>query len=398
MNAFGRRYEQLRVGDAATLERTVTEDDVRRFVALTGDDNPLHVDRRYAETTPFKDVVVHGMLGASFLSTVIGTRLPGPGALWVAQSLEFLLPVRLGDRLRVTATVTAKHERERLLDLATVIENQERQPVLRGKGTVRVLPEPEPPPAAEGERLRVALVTGGAGGIGRAVCRRLVRDGWRVAVGHRSDPERARQLVEELGAGGGEAAAVGADLAEEGGARALVEATAARFGGLGLLVLAAAPPIAPAPFEVARWADVQRHLDVQVRSAFLLAQEALPHLRAHPHGKLVAVSSQAGEGAPPPRWTAYAVAKAALAALVRGLAQELGPLGITANCVAPGMTDTALVGSIPEKVRLMVARQAPLRRLAAPEDVAGAVAWLASPEADYVTGETVHVNGGQVMR
>jgi 3-oxoacyl-[acyl-carrier protein] reductase len=91
------------------------------------------------------------------------------------------------------------------------------------------------------------------------------------------------------------------------------------------------------------------------------------------------------------------VAKAALAALARSLAVELGPAGITVNCVAPGMTDTALVGDLPEKQRLLIARAAPLRRLALPEDVAAAVAFLVSPDAGYITGETIRVNGGQVM-
>ena len=84
------------------MVKRITEDDIRKFVEITGDNNPLHVDKKFAKTTPFKDIVVHGMLGASFISTVIGTKLPGTGALWVAQSLEFLLPVRLGDELTVT--------------------------------------------------------------------------------------------------------------------------------------------------------------------------------------------------------------------------------------------------------------------------------------------------------
>jgi 3-oxoacyl-[acyl-carrier protein] reductase len=132
-------FDAIKVGDSRSLKRTITEADVRRFVEMTGDDNPLHVDRAYAEATSFKDIVVHGMLGASFISTIIGTQLPGPGALWIAQSLEFLLPVRLGDSLTVTATVTAKHERDRLLELETTIVNQTGQVVLTGAGKVKVL-------------------------------------------------------------------------------------------------------------------------------------------------------------------------------------------------------------------------------------------------------------------
>jgi len=90
------------------------------------------------------------------------------------------------------------------------------------------------------------------------------------------------------------------------------------------------------------------------------------------------------------------VGKAALATLARSLAVELGPAGITVNCVSPGMTDTALVADIPEKARLVLARQAPLRRLAEPADVADAVAFLVSPGAGYITGETIRVNGGRI--
>src|SRR6185312_1908690 len=110
-------FDAIKVGDTRTLTRTIGEADVRRFVEMTGDDNPLHVDRAFAEATSFRDVVVHGMLGASFISTVIGTQLPGPGALWVSQSMEFLSPVRLGDPITVTCTVTAKHAPEPLLEV-----------------------------------------------------------------------------------------------------------------------------------------------------------------------------------------------------------------------------------------------------------------------------------------
>src|ERR1700759_4803645 len=132
-------FDAISVGDTRTLVREIGEADVRRFVEMTGDDNPLHVDRAFAETTSFREIVVHGMLGASFISTIIGTQLPGPGALWVSQNLEFLLPVRLGDTLRVSATVIAKHARDQLLELETTIVNQSGQTVLSGAGKVKVL-------------------------------------------------------------------------------------------------------------------------------------------------------------------------------------------------------------------------------------------------------------------
>jgi 3-oxoacyl-[acyl-carrier protein] reductase len=390
-------FDQIQVGDTATLTRAIGPDEVRRFVELTGDDNPLHVSRAYAETTPFKDIVVHGMLGASFLSTVIGTQLPGEGALWISQTLDFLLPVRLGDVLTVTCVVEKKHDRERLLDLSARIENQSGQVVLSGKGVVKLLARPQPA-APRPERSKVALVVGGAGGIGRAICRRLARDGYQVVVAYRGSEDRAQEVVREIAAARGEALAMKADVTDEAAVSALVQGAARRFSGLGVVVFAATAPILPAPFEDLTWEAMRKHLDVQLKGAFLLAKACVPVMRAQGYGKIVHVGSQAADGEPTPKWTAYAVAKSALATFTRSLAAELGPAGITVNAVSPGMTETALVGDVPEKARLVLARQTPLRRLATPEDVAGAVAYLASPDADYVTGETLRVNGGQVMR
>ncbi len=112
-----KKYSEINVGDKETLSHTITKSDIEKFVQLTGDDNRLHVDEKFASTTQFKKPVVHGMLGASFISTIIGTKLPGDGALWFSQSLEFLLPVRIGDALTVTAEVLKKNDKEQIIEL-----------------------------------------------------------------------------------------------------------------------------------------------------------------------------------------------------------------------------------------------------------------------------------------
>jgi 3-oxoacyl-[acyl-carrier protein] reductase len=395
MSGVRRSYESIEVGEEASLVRTITADDVRRFADLTGDDNPLHLDRAYAEATPYKDIVVHGMLGASLLSTLIGTRLPGEGAVWVAQAFEFLGPVRLDDTLTVTVTVTRKHDRERLLEMEARIVNQRHVVVLSGKGTVKVAAPPtaaaEPPPA----RPMVALVTGGAGGIGRAVCRPRAHEGYTVVLGYRSHEARASEIVAEIEAAGGTAMAARLDVTDAAAVEALATSTIRRFGGIGAVVHAASPAIAPARFEELEWPAIAEHLDTGVRGALALAKACVPPMRAQGFGRIVVITSGELDGPPTPGWTAYAVGKAALATFARSLAVELGPSGITVNCVSPGMTDTALIGDLSEKARLILARKAPLRRLARPEDVAEAVSFLVSPRADYITGETLRVNGGQ---
>src|SRR5665647_2765149 len=104
------KYEEISIGMKESLTHQVTQSDIEKFVDLTGDDNKLHVDKAFAATTSFKKPVVHGMIGASFISTIIGTKLPGDGALWFSQTLEFLLPVRVGDQLQVVAEVVKKND------------------------------------------------------------------------------------------------------------------------------------------------------------------------------------------------------------------------------------------------------------------------------------------------
>jgi len=393
-------FDALKVGDTRQLTKTITEADIRRFVEMSGDDNPLHVDRAFATETAFKDIVVHGMLGASFISTVIGTKLPGPGALWVSQTLDFLLPVRLGDVLTVSCTILKKHERERLLELDARIVNQHQQLVLQGQGKVKLLaPKPAAAAATPAAGLsRVAIVTGGAGGIGEAICRRLAADGHAVVLNYHASRERAHRIVEEIVATGGKALAVAADVATPEGVETLVARAAAEFGPVGVLVNNASPRINPKALDELGWDDIQRHLDVQLKGAFLMTRACLPAMADRRQGRIVNITSQAAQGSPTPHWTGYATAKAALAMFSRSLAAELGPRGITVNCVAPGMTETALIGDIPEKQQMIIGRQTPLRRLARPHDVAAAVAYLASDAAAFVTGHTLDVNGGMVMR
>ena len=391
-------FESIRLGDQRSIVKTITEADVLRFVELTGDNNPLHVDKAYAESTPFKEIVVHGMLGASFISTVIGTRLPGPGALWVSQQMEYLMPVRLGDALTITVEVIKKHEGERLLELETLITNQHGQRVLSGRGKVKVLADPPTATVADApDRCWVAIVTGGAGAIGQVICEQLASSGFSIVVNFASRGEAAAALVARIIQTGGRALSVQADVSSERGIARLHDAAVIEFGGVGVLVNNASLHITAKSFLSASWSDVQQHIDVQAKASFLLAQRCVPDMAARKWGRIVNITSQVTRALPTPGWTGYTLGKSALAALTRSMAVELGAAGITVNSVAPGMTDTRFIGNISEKTQLMTARQTPLRRLALPADVASAVSYLVSDAGAFVTGQELLVNGGMVM-
>lgn len=239
---------------------------------------------------------------------------------------------------------------------------------------------------------RVALVTGGGTGIGAAVARRLAREGFRVCVaGRRREPLEA--VAAET-----DGLAWPADTADEGQVAALVEAVAERLGPLDALVCAAGTSAGGTVLEQTRerW---ERVLATNLTGAFLACRAALPQL-LETRGSIVTVSSLGGLRASPAS-AAYAASKAGLVMLTQCLALDHGPQGVRANCVCPGwirtpMADATMEGLGPDREAAYerVNRTNPLRRPGVPEEVAATVAWLAGPEAAYVNGAVLSVDGG----
>ena len=391
-----RDFDSLKIGTTAELKKKITIEDVKKFVEMTGDDNPLHVSREYAERTSFGDIVVHGMLGASFISTIIGTKLPGKGALWISQSFEFLLPLRLNEEINVVCRVTKKYDKDRIIDVETTISNQLGQTILSGFGKVKLLEPLKEDLNVQGQFNKVALVTGGSGGIGEAICMALSKNGHAIVVNYLTDGQRAEAVVKKIKESGGQAVSLKADVSNENDIERLIQHSRLEFGTITVLVNNASGRIGAKSFLETEWSDVEKHLHTQLKAAFLLSKACISDMRKINFGRIINIVSEVID-APPPMWLPYSVAKGALATFSRCLAVEVAHHGIRVNCVAPGMTDTRLIGDISERNRAILARQNPTRRLARPVDVAAAVAYLASEEADFVNGDTLRVNGGSSM-
>jgi len=132
----GRTIDQLNIGEKASVRKQITEADVLRFAEVTGDKNPIHIDPEYARQTRFKERIAHGMLTASLISAVIGTRLPGPGNIYVSQSLEFKAPVKFGDVIEAEVEIIEKIPERNRVRLRTVCRNQDGTVVLEGEAVV----------------------------------------------------------------------------------------------------------------------------------------------------------------------------------------------------------------------------------------------------------------------
>ena len=138
MEAKNLSFEDIAIGDSASFSRTITPEDVHTFATLSGDENPLHLDTTYAETTIFKETIVHGMLTASLFSTLVGMYLPGKRCLYLSQSLFFKKPVHIGDTLLITGTVLSKSEATKILTLSTVV-TRNTEVVVEGEAKTQIL-------------------------------------------------------------------------------------------------------------------------------------------------------------------------------------------------------------------------------------------------------------------
>jgi len=244
---------------------------------------------------------------------------------------------------------------------------------------------------------KTALVTGASRGIGRAIALRLARDGARVGVHYGSRADAAEQTVKTITEGGGEAFAFQARLGVPGDAEALWTAFDAHADGLDILVNNAGILGGRIPFAEVTEATYDEVFAVNTKAPFFIVQRALSRIRDG--GRIINISTRFTHGSRLPELLPYAMSKAAIDSLTATLAKELGPRGITVNAVGPGATDTDMNAArlaTPEG-RAAIAASSPLNRVAQPEDIADIVAFLASDDARWVTGEWIDASGGSML-
>lgn len=245
---------------------------------------------------------------------------------------------------------------------------------------------------AETFRDQVALVTGGSRGIGRAVAARFAQVGVKVAITYRSRKPEADALVEEISKGGGEAMAMQADFAESTAPALAVEAVVKRWGRLDILVNNAGLTRDTLVMRMSE-ADWDVVLQTNLKAAFLCSKAALKPMLKQRYGRIVNVSSLAGVAGNAGQAN-YAASKAGLIGLTKSLAKEVGSRNITVNAVAPGFITTDLTSGLPAELLEKARQAAAIPRIGVPEDVAPAVVFLASPDASYITGQVLGIDGG----
>jgi len=242
---------------------------------------------------------------------------------------------------------------------------------------------------------KVAVVTGGSRGIGRAIALELARRGAKVVVNYHKSPEAAEAVVSEIQASGGQAAAFQADVAEAGAAQNLIKFAIETFGDLHILVNNAGITRDKLIVMITE-EDWDAVLDTNLKSTFICSKAAVRHMIRKRYGRIINIASVAGQMGNPGQ-TNYSASKAGQIGFTKALAREVAGRNITVNAVAPGFIDTEILLSMPPETLEAALKFVPLGRKGQPEEIAYAVVFLASDQAAYITGQVLGVDGGMAM-
>lgn len=240
---------------------------------------------------------------------------------------------------------------------------------------------------------KVILITGASRGIGAATAKRLARCGAAVVINYHQNRDRALEVLQEIEKGGGSAMIFQADVTQKKQVEEMARAVRERFSDVDVLVNNAYLPFEVNPLHQISWEGLEKAVRYELAALHNCARAFIPGLIEKKKGKIIVVSSRLAQQ-PLPRLGAYAAAKAALEAMANTMAIELGPLGITVNVVTPAMTLTDASAIMPEEYKERVRQSRPLRKHLYPEDIAGTIAFLATDDADMLTGSNVLVTGG----
>jgi len=384
-------FEELKKGMEFSRAFKITDAAIDAYAELTGDRNPMHMDAECARSAGFRGRIAHGMYLAGLLSRMVGEDAPGHGAIWFAQDLSFEEPAYVGDVITITVRIVQVSPATRTVSIDVRAEDENRNLKFRGKGKV-TMPQTQKKREKTVNK-RTALVTGGSGGIGSAVCLGLARQDMHVLVGFHHDEKAAVEICAAISKAGGKADPVALAMEDYSGLRTTAAKLLARHGVIDTVVCCAMQSWRRAGFTELQAKDIEEDFGMAVVGNAVLLQALLPEMVAQRFGRIAGIASSVVQGIPPAQQVSYVTAKYGMVGLFKSLMAEYSGTGVTFNLVSPSLVDTAFTKSIPDRTRRAMAIQSPMGRLCTPQDVADVVGLLVARES-YINGANIPVSGG----
>lgn len=389
-----------------SFKQEITKEIFELFVKLTDDTNPVHFDNKTATSLGFRAPIVHGMLSASFISKLIGTKLPGPGSVWLNQTLNFIAPVYLNDVIEVSGKLLSYSKIQKVSKISIEIKNQFSEVVLTGNAIVKksfevneqtekvVISNTQARHTDTPTNRKSYLITGGTGGIGQAVLHKLIHPNNYIHFTYHRDQKKAESLVEKVRASGGSAQCHYMDLRDPASIADLFSNIESSGDFVGAIAHCSAILPNPKTFESYTSEDLIREINDDLYGSLHLLNHAIRNFRKCGYGSFVNTSTIYTQSTPPAGMYSYIASKTSLESVVSGLAFEFGHLGFRFNSVLPGMTDSNFLAKTPEKSKLLTKAMTPLRKLGSTHEIANLIYFLLGEDSSHITGELYRISGG----
>jgi len=405
------------IGEKYSETFLITDSVVENFAKFSSDYNPMHVDEEFAKSHGYPRKVSHGIIQLSYLSKIIGMNFPGHGAIWMNQTIDWLIPVYEGDEINIVLTVKGYSKSIKTLTLLTEIFNQHDRKTLTGEAQVKLTkslsnncqtttdqsPLSLAPKSINTDLIfknktdkKVALITGASRGIGEETARQLAQNGYKVIINYKNNTSMAKGIVKQILSDGGDAIAISADMSNHDDIEKMAQLVFDKWGRCDVVVHGASPPIKAIKVEDVTYNDIELYLNIYLKAAISLVSLFSKSMIQNKFGRFVFIGTSYLYNTPPNNMGAYVSAKEALWGYTKSLAIEMAHYGITSNMVSPSLTITDLTADIPVRMKEVEAIKSPARRLVTTKDTAAQIVHLCSESSNYINGVNLPITSTPV--
>lgn len=387
------------IGKKISITKKINKSLINQFVKLSGDNNPIHVDDEYAKKTTYKKIVAHGMLSEAFLSTIIGTKLPGKGSLWIEKEVKFIKIVRLDDYITFNAEVVSIDEYNRVAYIDISATNQFGEKVIDSKNKVIISDSCKI--AKENKKIikksikknykinkKTVLLLGSSGGIGLDAAKTLLKSGYTVYCQYFSDNYFLNKLKKKYK---NKIFLLKLDIKNQKSlSKFLNEIKKINFTHLINCII---PKIYNVPYQDIKKKDFEYYFSGLFYNVIEIINEITKIFIKNDLGNIIDISTIYLQ-IPEKNLLPYITYKGAMKHFIKTLSVELSGYNIRSNIITAGVTNTQQTSNMTKKQKMLVSAKTPLKRIANPKDISNALKYLASEESSFVNGANINVDGG----